>query len=142
MNADNRTVYNKNFDDWSAVKKQINEITERPFFRIREVWFCSIGSNIGYEQDGKNGLFERPVLIVKRFNDKVFWGIPLSTKFKPQVPYYVPFIYEKRVYSAIILQLRLWDAKRLVRKIYTLPPDEFNLIIAKTRDELNTKTDS
>ncbi len=31
------------------------------------IW-CSIGINVGDEEDGKNELYERPVLVIKKFN--------------------------------------------------------------------------
>lgn len=35
----------------------------RPFFREGEVWFCALGVNVGFEQDGRGGSFLRPVII-------------------------------------------------------------------------------
>lgn len=51
-------------------------------FNEREIWWCSIGENIGFEGDGKNDMFERPVLILKKYNAEVFFGAPLTTSTK------------------------------------------------------------
>ena len=46
----------KDFDKWNIIKKQVNtkEVIRDLFFYEREVWWCSLGLNVGYEQDGKN----------------------------------------------------------------------------------------
>ncbi|MFA5871014.1 MAG: hypothetical protein WC842_03995 [Candidatus Paceibacterota bacterium] len=57
--------YKKDFDSWNIQKKKINTREKVIFCNIREIWWCSLGVNIGSEEDGKNELFERPVLILK-----------------------------------------------------------------------------
>lgn len=46
----------KDFDKWNNRKKIIDqkEISNQMFFNEREIWWGSLGVNIGYEQDGKN----------------------------------------------------------------------------------------
>ena len=70
----------KNFDAWNEYKKELDAHRRNLIFRPGEVWFCSIGENIGREQNGKNNLFERPILIIKKFNREMFWGAPLTSK--------------------------------------------------------------
>ena len=48
---------NKNFKDWFTEKNDLNENKVRAFFHEREVWFSSVGVNIGFEQDGKHEKF-------------------------------------------------------------------------------------
>ena len=43
----------KDFDKWFVVKKQIHSMGGRVFAHPREIWWCALGANIGYEQDGK-----------------------------------------------------------------------------------------
>jgi mRNA interferase MazF len=57
-------------------------------FQEREVWWCNIGVNIGDEEDGKSEFFSRPVLIIHKFNKKVFWGIPLTAQVKDNPNYH------------------------------------------------------
>ena len=79
----------KNFSKWN--KKKI-EVENRDIdalkinFKNREVWWCSLGENIGYEQDGKGENFERPILILRKFNKHIFLGIPLTTKKQKLIP--------------------------------------------------------
>ena len=71
----------KDFDSWNEEKKSLENVGHDILaFHEREIWWCSIGINLGDEQDGKNELFERPVLILKKFNNKVAWVLPMSTK--------------------------------------------------------------
>jgi mRNA interferase MazF len=108
----------KDYFRWHSKKTEIEHCgDERLFFHEREVWWCSLGSNVGFEQDGKGGEFTRPVLVFKKFNKEIFWALPLSTKIKT-TKFYAPVILNDGLNRvAIISQLRLTDAKRLVGKI-------------------------
>ena len=77
----------KDFDNWNNLKKELENENTR-IVHEGQIWWCSLGLNIWHEQDGKNQKYERPVLIVKKFNNSVVWTIPLSTKVK-EWPYYV-----------------------------------------------------
>ena len=71
----------KDFDTWNALKKELENENIR-IVHEGQIWWCSLGLNIGHEQDGKNQKYERPVLIIKKFNNAVVWTVPLSTKIK------------------------------------------------------------
>lgn len=115
----------KNFWPWHKLKSSLHHrINGVPFFHEREVWFCSLGLNVGHEQDGKNTKYERPVIVLKKFNEKTFWGIPATSKFKSG-KYFFRLINKGNIYFAILSQIRLFDARRLNRKIRQLPMNEF-----------------
>jgi hypothetical protein len=61
----------KYFDLWNTAKQNLDIKILDEKFRVheREIWWCSMGVNIGDEEDGKNELFERPVLILRKFNN-------------------------------------------------------------------------
>jgi mRNA interferase MazF len=115
----------KEFDTWNAYKKQLDSGGVIAYFRAREVWWCSIGVNVGREQDGHHERFERPVLVLRRFSNELFWGVPISTKIKPDNRYYFAFDQGGVTYSAITSQLRIFDARRLARKLYTMQNQDF-----------------
>jgi len=120
----------KDFDRWNEIKKSINDRENTPFFHEREVWWCSLGLNIGYEQDGGEK-FERPVLVVKKFNTDVLWILPLTMSEKRNKYY---FSIPNREGSAIVLsQLRLISAKRLERLMYKLSKGQFKKILAEVQ---------
>lgn len=115
----------KDFQEWHKKKTDIEHSSDvRVFFHEREVWWCSLGSNVGFEQDGKGGKFARPVLVFKKFNKEIFWALPLSTRLK-EGKFYSPIdLHDGVIRVAIISQLRLTDGKRLIDKIGVI--DETN----------------
>lgn len=58
-------MHTKDFEGWIKVKQKIHAAQREhlPIFNERQVWWCSIGVNVGDEEDGKNALYHRPVLI-------------------------------------------------------------------------------
>ena len=102
---------NKDFNKWHDKKANLHDRGSRVFFHEREVWWCSLGLNIGFEQDGKGFDFARPVLIIKGFNKEVFLSVPLTTKNK-KGKYYADINLGDKVARKIILsQIRLVDSK-------------------------------
>jgi mRNA interferase MazF len=109
----------KDFDSWNSKKKVINnKIIKDIFFKEKEVWWCHLGLNVGFEQDGKNEEFRRPVLIFKKFNAETFWAIPLTTK-KKKGKYYFGFkiVGIEVENTANLSQIKLIDSKRLIDKM-------------------------
>lgn len=117
---------------WTKVKFHIQTSAKIPYFHERELWWASVGANVGSEQDGKNSNFERPVLIVKKFNKYMFWGIPQSSKIK-QNQFYHQTTYDGKTYSLILSQMRVFSSKRLIRKVRTIPRTEFKEIRNKVK---------
>ncbi len=128
----------KNFDNWNSEKKKL-ELSghETLSFHEREIWWSSIGVNLGDEQDGKNELFERPILVIKKFNNKLAWVLPMSTKAKEGI-YYHQLRYDNRTFSVILSQLRLVSVKRFRRFVRKISPHQFaairNRLISFLRD--------
>jgi len=107
----------KDFQHWHDKKSEIDEKPSRVFFHEREIWFSHLGTNVGFEQDGKGETFGRPVVVFRKFNNEVFWAIPLTTRRKGG-RFYVPIELGDGIHRmAILSQLRLLDAKRLYQKI-------------------------
>ena len=117
----------KNFDKWNGRKKELHYSVFTDYVHTREVWWCSLGVNIGFEEDGKNELFERPVLVLKKFNKEVVLIVPLTTRLKKNI-YQVNFVHQGNEFSAIISQMRLVSTRRLQRKIYQMDSKIFAAI--------------
>ena len=116
----------KNFQDWHNKKTDIHESSQsRVYFNEREIWWCTLGLNVGYEQDGKGDDFMRPIIVLKQFNKEVFWAIPLTTKIKTGKYYFDINLSDDRKRQAILSQLRLVDAKRLKKKLAVLSEKQF-----------------
>ena len=81
----------KDFPGWHRHKERLHAQHHTPTFQEREIWWCSVGVNVGHEMDGKNQFYNRPVLIMRKFNPHIFFGVPLTTKMK-QNPYYLQYL--------------------------------------------------
>jgi len=100
------------FTKWSTKKQKINDSKVNFQFRQKDIFFMSIGKNIGFEQSGHGDDFKRPVLVYKKFNKFVFLGIPLTSKPKHD-KFHFEFEYKKGTKSfAILSQIRLFDMRR------------------------------
>lgn len=130
---------NKDYSVWTPLKRSLHNTEEaRLFFHEREIWYCHIGENIGFEQDGRGEEFLRPVMIVRKFNNEIFWGISLTHTAKDS-PFYFSFIrwLEDGVNAgestAILSQIRLIDAKRLRRMIGYISNGDFGVLKEKLK---------
>jgi hypothetical protein len=131
-----KPVFVKRFRAWHKLKVSINSSEYSVAgYKERDIWWVSIGHNIGTEEDGKNDTFNRPVLVVKGFSKYQFWGLPLSTTSNTG-PYYYKFVVNGKVSTAILSQLRVFDTKRLINKYGMIGIKEFGLIKAKLIDLL------
>ena len=60
----------KRFSEWFGLKKKLHERQQTPpLISEREVWWASVGENVGSEVNGKSALFSRPVIIYKKLSD-------------------------------------------------------------------------
>jgi GDP-L-fucose synthase len=102
----------KDFDRWNSIKKSLHTEENIIKFQQRHIIFMKMGTNIGFEQDGKGKEFLRPVLVYKKFSHRVFLGIPLTSR-KKYDKFHYSFEYKKSKESfAILSQIRLFDIKR------------------------------
>ena len=115
----------KNFFEWHRRKESIDMVPDRLFFHEREVWWCSLGVNVGFEQDGKGEKFARPVLIFKKFNKEIFWALPITTKIKKNRFHSILDLKDNLPRSVILSQIRLVDAKRLLEKMGTISDENY-----------------
>ena len=127
-----------NFDSWNLQKKNIDADIEplKKFPKVGEVWITILGKNIGFEQNGSGDIFLRPVLIIAKFNNHMFWAVPLSSKQK-SFDFYFNFEDPSQKHVALILaQLRLISVKRLQRRMYELPNETLQIVKMKLKNFL------
>jgi mRNA interferase MazF len=118
----------KDFEDWNKQKEVIHCEWTRKFYHEREIWWSSLGVNIGFEQDGKGVEYQRPVLILKGLSKSTCLIVPLTSSMKSHpLRIYVGSVGEKEA-SVIISQIRTIDTKRLVGRITYLDKDRFEII--------------
>ena len=129
-------MFIKNFLDWFAIKPILDKTNKYPVFSERDIWWCSIGVNIGTEIDGKNLKYNRPVLVLKKFNSHQFWGLPVSTRPQTSLTFYFKFLLKGKKSWICLSQLKTIDAKRLNNnsRIERINKKDFELIKNKVKD--------
>ena len=118
----------KEFDKWNEIKKQVDGRGLPRFYHPREVWWCSLGVNIGFEQDGTSSQYQRPVLIIRAFNRHVCLIVPLTTSAKKNKYHVSLGMIEDKEAFAIISQLRLIDTKRFTDRLVVIDKKIFEQI--------------
>ena len=127
----------KDFNSWNELKKKINNIIPRVNFKERDVWFMNMGANVRYEQDGKGKDFLRPVLVVKKFNKEMFWGVPCTSK-KKEGKYYLYIGNIGGVGNTVILsQMRLFSSSRMAFRLGVAPKLKFKKVLVNIKTFLD-----
>ncbi|KKP89605.1 MAG: hypothetical protein UR94_C0034G0006 [Parcubacteria group bacterium GW2011_GWA2_36_10] len=124
------------FVEWTKLKIRLHIDHQKiVYFYEREIWWASLGENIGFEQNGKDESFSRPVLILKKFNNHLTWVLPLTSQDKIG-KYYYPTNIDNKNGFIILSQIRAISIKRLIRKIATLDKDTFKKVKSKIKSFL------
>src|SRR6202165_5229556 len=125
----------KDFDRWNELKKRLaDDVSPPPAFpKSGEVWMCTLGKNLGREQNGGSQDFSRPVLVIKKFNNEIFLVVPLSTKQKPLDFYFNYNDPSGAPVAAVLAQLGLVSINRFRRDIYVLPAALLREVRARLR---------
>jgi len=130
LSFDNQT---DTYDKWNIVKKDLQNKIKILTFKEREIYFMSIGHNIGKESYGKKELFLRPVLVYRKLSKTSFVGIPLTSKEKSG-NYYHSFSYiENKQSIAMFDNIRVLDIRRADYKSGVIKLSDFK----KLKDKLN-----
>ncbi len=113
-------MIDKNFDVWNDLKKTLHtSVKNHKSFHEGDIWWCSVGLNVGSEQDGKNNLFERPVIVIKKINNDLAIILPLTSIVK-RPSYYVHLEHG----YVMLSQVRLISAKRFQRFITSVSSND------------------
>jgi hypothetical protein len=123
----------KDFTKWHDLKTKLQRTDKIVYFYEREIWFCSVGMNLGHEEDGKQDQFLRPIIIFKKFDDNTFWGIPLTSQLHGGIRYF-RFSFSGRISTAMLSQMRFFDKKRFIRKIGEISSSEFDRLKLQLRN--------
>lgn len=123
------------FSSWNKLKQKIDSREGgKIFLHTREVWWCSLGVNVGGEINGKNELYERPCLMLNVYNKDMALVLPItSIEKKDKFHYEIILDNGKKVYVKLT-QVRVISTKRVIRKISTLNKEDFKNIKEKMRD--------
>ncbi|MDO8659868.1 MAG: type II toxin-antitoxin system PemK/MazF family toxin [Candidatus Parcubacteria bacterium] len=128
----------KDFDKWNNLKKTFEKEERELFAHPREIWWCSLGINLGAEIDGKNDSFERPVLVMNVYSRETMFVLPITSKERNDKFHHKIFVkikniktgeYEEKSVWVKLTQARVISNKRLLRKVDLISIDDFNRIM-------------
>ncbi len=113
------------FLDWASKKVKIH-FSDRGelYFEEREIWWASLGENVGSEVNGKNYYFERPVIVLRKFSSDMMLVVPTTSKLKTG-SWYFRFYFDDQERCAVMAQIRTISSQRLIRKMGNMTPEEF-----------------
>ncbi len=120
----------KDFDNWNNIKKKLEEKIEKFFFKEGEVWWMSVGVNIGNESCGKGEIFRRPVLVLRKLSGNSFVGLPLSSKEKSG-SWFVDISINNQKRCVLLYQIRMFCTNRFESRMTTLDDADFKNVKEK-----------
>ena len=115
----------KDFANWFSKKAHLDRLVHKPpYVSEGDIWWASIGENVGSEVNGKSDLFSRPVIVLKKLAHGFYFVIPTSTKDK-HGSWYVPYKHQGVSNVACLHQVRAIDYRRILSKLGTLDDTDF-----------------
>ena len=115
----------KRFLEWFGYKERLHMSDHRPpMVTEGDMWWASIGENIGSEVNGKSELFSRPVIVIKRLSHGFYVVIPSTTN-STGGTWYVSFRHKEQESVACLHQVRSMDYRRFSSKLGTLDDTDF-----------------
>ena len=121
-------MYIKRFLEWINLKEKLHsKIISAPYVNEGEMWWASMGENIGFEINGKSKSFTRPVVIYKKLTHNFYFVIPTTTQNRTG-SWYVNFVQQGVKEAACLHQVRTIDYKRLFSKIGEVDEEDFKRI--------------
>lgn len=118
----------KRFFEWIKLKQKLDGKQKRaPYVSESDVWWASVGENVGAEIDGKSQYFSRPVIIVKKLSRGFYFVVPTTTQ-KRTGSWYVSYWHQGLEITACLHQVRAIDFRRLHSKLGELDSHDFERI--------------
>lgn len=120
------------YDNWNIVKKELSKKEEKFFFKEGDIWWVSLGKNLGTESYGKGGIFRRPVLIIKKLNSNSCIVLPLTSKNKSGT-WFTEITFQDKVKTVLLYQIKMINTKRFQRRLGVLDDNDFNKVKEKLK---------
>lgn len=122
------------YNDWN-IKKQDIQFKEpkcgpKIYFKEGDIWWCSLGLNIGSESYGKGEKFRRPVLIVKKFSGDLCAALPLTSQEKTGTWFIDITLHGKKKW-VMLYQIRTLNKKRFYLKMGQLDDTDMKRVKQK-----------
>ncbi len=139
MNREERQKYN----DWNEKKQSLQSsvISKKIYFKEADVWWCSLGLNLGSESFGKGDGFRRPILIVRKLSSDLCIALPLTSKEKNGT-WFIDITLHTKKRWVMLYQIRALHKKRFQHKIGELDATDFNRVKQKLQNLLESSSKS
>jgi mRNA interferase MazF len=123
----------KRFLEWFGVKQRLHEAQhDPPLVSEGDIWWASVGENVGSEINGKSALFSRPVVIYKKLSHGFYFVVPTTTQERAGT-WFVGFRQQDKAMLACLHQARSIDHRRLSSKLGTMDDEDFERVKAGFR---------
>ncbi len=121
------------YNAWNIKKQdiQLARHIKEIYFKEGQIWWCSIGLNIGSESYGKGENFRRPVLIIKKLSADLCIVLPLTSKEKIGT-WFIDITFQGEKRWVMLYQVRALNKKRFYLKMGELDNTDF----ARTKEKL------
>ena len=116
--------------EWCGLKSNLCGKESKVIFKQGDIWWASLGMNLGEEMFGKGEKFRRPVLVFRKFTGNSFLGLPI-TKQEKRGSWYVEITIHKERRWVMLNQARILDKKRLTNRIGELDDTDFHKVKAE-----------
>lgn len=116
------------FDDWNDKKKRLHDSRPNVMFKEGQIWWCSLGINVGEEVLGKGPMYRRPVIVVRKITHGSCVVIPTTTQEKRAGSWYFPFEINGLKRWAMICQIRFISSRRFSSRESSLTESEFRAL--------------
>jgi mRNA interferase MazF len=115
----------KRFLEWMGLKEKLHRNNAvPPLVRERDLWWISLGENIGSEINGKSRLFSRPGLILKKLSHSLFLIAPTTSQPR-EGTWYVKIVQEGKSMRVCLHQIRVVDYRRLSNRLGVMDEEDF-----------------
>lgn len=120
------------YDNWNKVKKELANKEDKFFFKEGDIWWVSLGKNLGTESYGKGEVFRRPVLIIKKLNANSCIVLPLTSKNKTGT-WFTDITFQGESKTVLLYQIRMINIKRFQRRLGVLDEGDYKKVKEKLK---------
>jgi mRNA interferase MazF len=131
------------YDDWNEKKQelQVSGDTKILYFNEGDIWWCSLGINLGDETFGKGEDFRRPILIIKKLSNDLCIALPITSQSKKGT-WFVDIVLQGEANWVMLHQIRMLHKKRFQIKMAELTREEFSRVKEKLEQLLKLSSDN